>query len=207
MFFYSKDAAGKSTGAEMLWIPYAAIGVIVIILAVIFYFADVPDIKMEDDYHLDDSTPNVSHSIWSHPHFVMAVAAQFLYVAAQAGIFSFFINYMTSQVPAIPASWEAPTGPASGWFTGWFETHKNGVLGFSDKAAANLASLGFLCFLVGRFTGTAIRQIRSFRWIHCAAAVLRGRRSLWFFVAETQRSRGYARCVGHRRALGYERCI
>ena len=34
--------------------------------------------------------------------------------------------------------------------------HKNGVLGFSDKAAANLASLGFLCFLVGRFTGTAI---------------------------------------------------
>jgi MFS transporter, FHS family, L-fucose permease len=156
MFFYSKDAAGQSTGAEQLWIPYAAIGVIVIILAVIFYFADVPDIKMEDDYHLDDSTPNVSHSIWSHPHFVMAVAAQFLYVAAQAGIFSFFINYMTSQVPAVPASWEAPTGPASGWFTGWFETHKNGMLGFSDKAAANLASLGFLCFLVGRFTGTAI---------------------------------------------------
>ena len=29
------------------------------------------------------------------PHFVMAVAAQFFYVAAQAGIFSFFINYMT----------------------------------------------------------------------------------------------------------------
>ena len=42
--------------------------------------------------------------IWSHPHFVMAVAAQFLYVAAHAGIFSFFINYMTSEVPAIPAS-------------------------------------------------------------------------------------------------------
>ena len=152
MFFYSKSTSGESTGAEQLWIPYAAIGVIVIILAVIFYFADVPDIKMEDDYHLDDSTPNVSHSIWTHPHFVMAVAAQFLYVAAQAGIFSFFINYMTSQVPAVPASWQAD----SGFFAGWFEIHKNGVLGFSDKAAANLASLGFLCFLVGRFTGTAI---------------------------------------------------
>ena len=152
MFFYSKDAAGQSTGAEMLWIPYAAIGVIVIILAVIFFFADVPDIKMEDDYHLDDSTPNVSHSIWSHAHFTMAVAAQFLYVAAQAGIFSFFINYMTSQVPAVPASWQTD----SGFFAGWFETHKNGMLGFSDKAAANLASLGFLLFLIGRFTGTAI---------------------------------------------------
>jgi FHS family L-fucose permease-like MFS transporter len=152
MFFYSKDAAGRSTGAEMLWIPYAAIGVIVIILAVVFFVANVPDIEMEDDYHIDDSTPNVSHSIWGHAHFVWAVAAQFLYVAAQAGIFSFFINYMTSQVPAISASWQTD----SGFFSGWFETHKNGLLGFSDKGAANLASLGFLFFLVGRFTGTAI---------------------------------------------------
>ena len=37
----------------------------------------------------------------------MAVVAQFLYVAAQAGIFSFFINYMTSQVPPVPDSWNA----------------------------------------------------------------------------------------------------
>ncbi|MGZ5504065.1 MAG: MFS transporter, partial [Chthoniobacterales bacterium] len=124
----------------------------VIILAIIFFFAPMPDIEMEDDYHLDDSTPNVSHSIWKHPHFWMAVLAQFLYVAAQAGIFSFFINYMTSQVPAVPESWNA----SNGFFAGWFETHANGALGFSNKAASNLASLGFLCFLIGRFTGSAI---------------------------------------------------
>jgi MFS transporter, FHS family, L-fucose permease len=156
MFFYSKNAAGQSTGSANLWIPYAFIGCVVIVLAIIFYFANVPDIKMEDDYHLDDPTaPNVSHSIWSHPHFWMAVLAQFLYVAAQAGIFSFFINYMTSQVPPVPASWSSPS-PGSGWFGGWFETHQNGALGFSNKAASNLASLGFLCFLIGRFTGSAI---------------------------------------------------
>ncbi len=90
-----------------------------------------------------------SNSIWSHSHFWMAVLAQFLYVAAQAGIFSFFINYMTSQVPALPASWATGNHPA------WFELH-NGVLGFSNKGAANLASIGFLCFLIGRFTGSAI---------------------------------------------------
>ena len=101
-FFYGKDASGRSTGAETLWIPYAAVGVVVLLLAVVFCFAPVPDIKMEDDYHLDDGAADVSHSIWSHPHFTMAVAAQFLYVAAQAGIFSFFINYMTSQTPPIP---------------------------------------------------------------------------------------------------------
>lgn len=104
LFFYGKDADGRSTGAETLWIPYAGVAVVVLVLAVIFFFANVPDVKTEDDYHLDDPTPNVSHSIWTHPHFVLAVAAQFLYVAAQAGIFSFFINYMTSQVPDIPAS-------------------------------------------------------------------------------------------------------
>ena len=163
MFFYSKDAAGRSTGSETLYIPYVGIAVGVIVLSVIFYFANVPDIKAEDDYHLDDAAdPTVSHSIWSHPHFVLAVAAQFLYVAAQAGIFSFFINYMTSELPAIPRAFEsgmtniaAHAGFLSEWMSGWFET-KAGVMSLSDKGAANLASLGFVCFLAGRFTGALI---------------------------------------------------
>jgi FHS family L-fucose permease-like MFS transporter len=105
---------------------------------------------MEDDYHLDDSMSNVSHSIWTHSHFVMAVAAQFFYVAAQAGIFSFFINYMTSQTPPVPDAW------TSGTLRNWFEAGKAGSLTLSDKGAANLASLGFVCFLAGRFSGAAI---------------------------------------------------
>ena len=44
-------------------------------------------------------------SIWQRPHFVGAVLAQFLYVAAQAGIFSFFINYMVAEIPPLPQSW------------------------------------------------------------------------------------------------------
>ena len=42
MFFYSKNAAGSSTGSERLWIPYAFVGIVVIILGIIFYFANVP---------------------------------------------------------------------------------------------------------------------------------------------------------------------
>ena len=113
MFFYSQDAAGRSTGSETLYIPYAIVGFVVLVLSVVFYYAYIPDIRAEDDYHLDDSTPNVSRSIWTHSHFVLAVAAQFLYVAAQAGIFSFFINYMTEEVPSIPASWHA--GMTKNW--------------------------------------------------------------------------------------------
>ncbi len=163
MYFYSKDAAGRSTGSETLYIPYVGVAMVVLVLATIFYFANVPDIKTEDDYHLDDSMPGVSHSIWSHPHFVLAVAAQFFYVAAQAGIFSFFINYMTSEVPAIPRSWNAGLTSLStsssllhDWLQGWFEPNAAGVLAFSNKGASNAASLGLLCFLVGRFTGAGL---------------------------------------------------
>lgn len=165
VFFYGTDASGHSTADQTLYIPYAAIAVIVVILAVVFYFARVPDIKTEDEYHLDDPSADaqVSRSIWSHPHFVMAVAAQFLYVAAQAGIFSFFINYMTSELPAIPQTWQgaannlaAGAGPLQSWLSGWITPGTNGILSLSNKGASNLASVGFLFFLVGRFIGAAL---------------------------------------------------
>ena len=124
MFFYSKDAMGHNTGSQTLYIPYVGVAIAVLVLAAIFFFANIPDIKTEDDYHLDDAPPGASHSIWSHPHFVLAVAAQFFYVAAQAGIFSFFINYMTTEVPSLPSC----LGIAAGLSHGWFESGANGVL-------------------------------------------------------------------------------
>lgn len=149
MFFYGKDAAGRSTGSQTLYIPYVAVAIGALVIAGIFCFANVPDIKMKDTYHMDDST-GATHSIWSHPHFVLAVAAQFFYVAAQAGIFSFFINYLTAETPAIPASWNA------GFLQGWLEANKAGVLALSDKGAANLASLALAFFLAGRISGAGL---------------------------------------------------
>jgi fucose permease len=199
-----------STGAERMWIPYAGVAVVVLVLAVVFFFAPVPDIQTEDDYHIgknaeaDEVSPKADrqvarlpvffllwfntavligifgmflwlilsafnlgphlvhvaslisypsnmritadnsllvvlfaagclaflvaavilmpitrklshHSIWSHPHFSGAVLAQFFYVAAQAGIFSFVINYVVWEVPPLPTSWRADvTGGAKG---------------------------------------------------------------------------------------------
>src|ERR1019366_9111877 len=54
-FFYSKNAAGVSTGSQTLYIPYVIVAAVVMVIAVIFYFANVQDIKAEDDYHLDAS--------------------------------------------------------------------------------------------------------------------------------------------------------
>jgi FHS family L-fucose permease-like MFS transporter len=149
LFFYGGN------GNQTLYIPYLGIAAVVFALAAVFYFAPVPDIKMEDDYHLDDPTPTASHSIWSQRHFVFAVAAQFFYVAAQAGIFSFFINYMTTELPSIPVSWSESSTKFS-WMSGWIIASSNGGLSLSDKGASSLASLAFGCFLVGRFTGAGL---------------------------------------------------
>jgi len=71
-------------------------------MSAIFYFADVPDLDTEDAYRLNDPAEAAARrSIWLHPHFTGAVAAQFFYVAAQAGIFSFFINYIIEEMPSI----------------------------------------------------------------------------------------------------------
>ena len=54
---------------------------------------------------------------------------------------------MTSQVPAIPESWNTPATQS------WFETGKDGLLAISNQGASNLAAVGFVCFLIGRFSG------------------------------------------------------
>jgi FHS family L-fucose permease-like MFS transporter len=71
-------------------------------------------------------------------------------VAAQAGIFSFFINYMTSQVPAI-------TLGAQSWLAHVLcQAGPDGALHVSDQGAAALASVGFGFFLAGRFSGALL---------------------------------------------------
>lgn len=248
-FFYGQDATGKSTGAETLWIPYAAVGAFVLVLAVVFCFCKMPDIKSEDEFHLDDQGPTDNipvghrgvtmsllwlnivvlsvaigmiisavvaipavsarlgltenqalwyasgilsvigtivlflknkqvshHSIWSHPHFSGATLTQFFYVAAQCGIFAYFINYMTTQIPAVPDAWK------SGSFGGWFEIHSNGMLGLSDKGASNLASVGFFFFLAGRFMGAALLKKFSAHKVLAVFATLAGLCSLLVFL-------------------------
>ncbi len=145
-YFYSKD--------PKIFVPYVAVAIVVLLLALVFKMAYVPDIKNEDDYHLDEGAPDLSHSLLTRSHFTLAVAAQFFYVAAQASIFGFFINCMTSDrqtgftmVPTIPEAWN------SGLLKGLLETGKDGLLHISDAGASTLASVAFICFLLGRISG------------------------------------------------------
>lgn len=159
-FFYS--AGGVEVAHGQLYIPYVAIAIIVLVLAAVFFLAPVPDLNTEDEYHVDDQNlPVLQRSIWTHPHFIGAVAAQFFYVAAQAGIFSFFINYMIAEVPALTQ------GLTDNWLVGLIlgsngTAVHGGMTNISEQGASRLlGALGFPLFLLGRITGAWILKKSS----------------------------------------------
>lgn len=60
-------------------------------------------------------------------HFIFGVVAQFFYVGAQVGVWSFMIRYAQAEVP-----------------------------GMGEKSAAAYLTASLVCFMIGRFVGTAL---------------------------------------------------
>lgn len=84
-------------GESHIAIPYAAVGIVVLLVAVVFSRIRLPEIHAEE---ISDSGVPVkgeggASRLWKSRHFTFGLLALFLYVAAQTGINSFFINYMT----------------------------------------------------------------------------------------------------------------
>lgn len=80
--------------------PYTIIGVVVLIVAMIFIKVKLPEISMEaGDTEVSSSCRSFDNvSIWKKRTFTVGLVSLFLYVAAQTGINSFFINYATENV-------------------------------------------------------------------------------------------------------------
>src|SRR5664279_1984872 len=81
-------------------LPYLLIGTLVLIVAFLFWRVKFPEIKEEADFIAEESSGKLK-DLLKHPHFVLAVVAQFLYVAAQTGVNSFFINYVTETMTGV----------------------------------------------------------------------------------------------------------
>ena len=76
--------------------PYILVGSVVLLVAILFFFTKLPEVQEETDKEEKMIAPvSGTASMWRHPQFVRAIIAQFCYCAAQTGIFSFFINYVT----------------------------------------------------------------------------------------------------------------
>ncbi len=214
-FFYATTGSAEDA-SKTLYIPYLIIAIFVLVLVIFFWRANLPEIKVQDDYHTDepgaaaavDKAPDKglafvlmlvgvgvltfsvyaimkfvmeiqvqgwvflipvilaavylwsysrrlsSHNIWAHPHFSAATIAQFFYVAAQAGIFSFFINYMVADLPSIPDALRN-NGLVSWYLTdGIVQT--NGSWHLNDVGASRMQSVAFFLFFIGRVVGSAV---------------------------------------------------
>ena len=84
-------AVGADKGS--IAIPYAIIGVVVLCVALVFAQVRLPEVQA--DGVAQTASAHATDSLWQHRNFVYGLIALFLYVAAQTGINSFFINYVT----------------------------------------------------------------------------------------------------------------
>lgn len=108
-------------GSANIALPYTIVGVAVLAVAVIFSRLHLPEIATHSD---DGETADSEASPLASRGFRFGLLALFLYVAAQTGVNSFFINYMTENA------------------------------GISHETAANwLAFGGMGLFVFGRLTG------------------------------------------------------
>jgi FHS family L-fucose permease-like MFS transporter len=105
----------------------------VLLISIVYIRTPLPEIVEETPaQQTGNKGVKVQKPLFKHRHFVLGVIAQFAYVAAQTGIFSFFVNYMT----------DAKLTPH-----------------FDKETAAFMLGLGgFGLFMVGRVSGTFIMK-------------------------------------------------
>jgi FHS family L-fucose permease-like MFS transporter len=112
-------------------LPYSVIGGTVFLVALLFVFTKLPEIAEEgsSDEKLSSASTVKDIPLIRQRHFVLGVIAQFCYVAAQTGVFSYLINFVTdvNQNPHFDVS----QGPY-------------------------FLSIGFALFMIGRMSGSFI---------------------------------------------------
>jgi MFS transporter, FHS family, L-fucose permease len=72
--------------------PYLVIGAIALIWAVLILHTKFPSIQSEHENESGDR--GHFRDLFRYPHFLLAVVAQFFYVGAQVGTWSYFISYV-----------------------------------------------------------------------------------------------------------------
>ena len=115
-----------NTSNPHLYIPYFGIGIASTVLLAFFISSKVPDLRAVEEFKAEAEGKAVK-PIHKRSHFTLGVASQFLYNAAQIGIFSFFINYAVANINNL-----------------------------SDTSAGNLQTAAFALFAGGRLVGSAV---------------------------------------------------
>ncbi len=111
--------------------PYLAITALFLLVAMLLYFAHLPEIREVSGETLLEAqnAPRKRWKIWRYKHLVKGIVAQFFYVGAQVGVTSFVIRFTQHTLPNTP-----------------------------EKVAANFLKWHLIGFMVGRFAGSAMMK-------------------------------------------------
>ncbi|MFN2439892.1 MAG: L-fucose:H+ symporter permease [Chitinophagaceae bacterium] len=151
LFIFGTQATGEHDRFDSLVTPYMMIGAIVVVVTIIFLIIKLPEIKEE---HTDTETAEdpPMRNLLRHPAFVLAVIAQFLYVAAQTGTNSFFINYVIDAIPDLKT-------PVSGMMVHLGDFGRVFMPKNHEQAASLILAIGGMgAFWIGRLTGSYIMK-------------------------------------------------
>lgn len=127
LFIYGNNSNVEGEKLSSMILPYCVIGATVFLVALLFVFTKLPEIAEESEN--EETAGNAFHDkpLIKQRHFVLGVVAQFCYVAAQTGVFSYLINYVTD-VNLTP-HFDVAYGPY-------------------------FLSIGFALFMIGRMSGS-----------------------------------------------------
>jgi FHS family L-fucose permease-like MFS transporter len=137
LFIYSNNSGIKGEKLSSMILPYSVIGGTVLLVALLFVFTKLPEIKDEGTFIENDKDNSSEGTLISKPlieqrHFVLGVIAQFCYVAAQTGVFSYLINFVTD-----------------------VNQHPH----FNVAYGPYFLSIGFALFMIGRMSGSFMMRI------------------------------------------------
>ena len=135
LFIYSNNSGVVGEKLSSMILPYSVIGGTVLLVAILFILTKLPEIKeeegSEDNFNFNGNNSVISKPLIKQRHLVLGVIAQFCYVAAQTGVFSYLINFVTdvNQNP----HFEVAYGPY-------------------------FLSIGFALFMIGRMSGSFLMK-------------------------------------------------
>jgi len=136
IFIYGNTSSGDGEKLNSMFLPYLIIGLVVLAVAVLFLKTSLPEIAEEEvtehSVTTNSSKPIPEKSLYKQRHFVLGVIAQFSYVAAQTGIFSYLINFVTDKTQ---------------------NPH------FDIQYGPYFLSIGFALFMIGRMSGSYLMSI------------------------------------------------
>jgi MFS transporter, FHS family, L-fucose permease len=155
--------AGDGNKFTSLSIPYVGVGIVVLLIAALFWRTRLPEINEAITEHAEYTEKEETNfmqaykSLLHYRHFVLAVIAQFFYVAAQTGINSFFINYVTEIFQTVSEGKILGDGIINkviGWVAAANPDIKSQQAIFNTTAGILLSLAGMGLFMAGRFLGS-----------------------------------------------------